>query len=141
MEKINNFLTLCVFLLIAYGIGWIVGRTRITQTIEPQTIHHETTIYDTITQIEEKSVEIAHIDTVFLPVFLNDTIKDTLKTEIPINRYLFDTIGVHAVVTGYGVTLDTLQVEKKIITDSIFVPRKRNWHFGFGFAIGLGYVK
>lgn len=141
MKKINKILTLCVFLLIAYGIGWIVGRTRTTQTIEPQTIHHETTIYDTITQVEEKSVEIVRIDTVFLPVFLSDTITDTLQAEIPISRYVFDTIGVHAVVTGYGVTLDTLQVETKIITDTIIVPQKRKWHFGFGFAIGIGYVK
>lgn len=141
MEKINNILTLCVFLVIAYGIGWIVGRTRTTQTIEPQTIHHETTIYDTITQMQEKPVEIVRFDTVFLPVFLSDTVTDTVTVEIPISRYVFDTLGVRAVASGYGVTLDTLQVEKKIITDTIIVPRKKTWHFGLGFAIGLGYVR
>lgn len=138
MKDFWTFLAIC---LVVMGVGWYLGFTKSRETIEPQIIHHETTIHDTVTNVKEKLVRVKHLDTVLLPVFLSDTITDTLQAEIPISQYLFDTMGVRAVVTGYGVTLDTLQVETKIITDSVIVPRKRDWHFGFGFAIGIGYVK
>lgn len=138
MKDFLIFLAIC---LVVLGVGWYLGFTKSKETIEPQIIHHETTVYDTITDVQENTVQVTHFDTVFLPVFLSDTLTDTLQAEIPISQYVFDTVGCRAVVSGYGVTLDTLQVETKIITDTIIVPQKRKWHFGFGFAIGIGYVK
>lgn len=137
----NDFVKFLAICLVLFGVGWLLGRGKRPQTPEPEIIHHETTVYDTITDVQENTVQVTHFDTVFLPVFLSDTLTDTLQAEIPISQYVFDTVGCRAVVSGYGVTLDTLQVETKIITDTIIVPQKRKWHFGFGFAIGIGYVK
>lgn len=141
MKYIEETLLVLTIAALVFIVGWVTGRTKSMK--EPATIvpvhHWHTEIqYDTINAVQWKTKTQYKTDTVELQTIQHDTV----TVELPLSLYVFDTLGVHAAVTGHSVTLDTLQVERKITTDSVLVPVKnREWHWGVGVALGVGYVK
>lgn len=141
MRKLEQVVFAVALAFLFLQIGVCVGNRNATSQ-QPQPIHHyHTTIkYDTISSVQYVDKWRTKTDTAYFPLIESKT--DTVRVEVPIDTYKFDTLGILAVVSGYGVTLDTLQVESKIITDSVIVPYyTKKWHWGWGFALGFGYVK
>lgn len=145
MNKLYKILAVLCLIGIAYGIGKGVGmckQYKENQTLKPETKRTEKVVYDTIREIQEKNSVVYRHDTILLPVFVNDTAEsDTLPAEIPISRYVFDTLGGTLWVSGFNVSLDSMSLKTKIITDSIYIEKKPKWHWGCGIALGVGYVK
>ena len=139
LKKILLYLTIAGLIFI---LGYTIGFFKRPVTEKPQPVHHWHTeyVYDTITDVQWKDRYINRHDTTYLTCI--DTLYDSVLVEVPIYEYKFDTAGVKASISGFNVSLDSLEVEHKIITDSVIVPYKeRRWHWGFGFAIGFGYVR
>jgi hypothetical protein len=142
MRKLEQIVFAVALAFLCLQIGVLVGKNNATQQPQPNPIHHyHTTIkYDTISSVQYVDKWNTKTDTAYFPLVQNIT--DTVQVEVPIYTYKFDTLGVLAVVSGYGVELDTLQVQTKIITDSVIVPyHTKKWHWGAGFALGFGYVR
>ena len=112
-----------------------------TYTPHTDTVTIHNWVADTIYQTNTKYVK--------LPVVTHDTITntDTITTtdsvlvEVPISTYQYDTVTldsthVRAVLSGFQVKVDSLSIETKIVRQE---PRK--WHWGWGMAIGYGWVK
>lgn len=139
-EKILIIAIIAVCGVIA-GFCWGYSKMYVKCSDKPEVIHHYHTeyVYDTITDVQYKNKYINRYDTAYLTCI--DTVVDSVLVEIPIYQYHFDTAGVKATVSGFNVTMDSLEVETKIITDSVLVPyEERKLRFGFGFAIGFGFI-
>lgn len=139
----NKVITYAIIGALVFILGWVIGFHKQPKQQMPEPIHHWHTdiVYDTITDVQCQSKYITRHDTAYLQCIDTMYKTDTVMVEIPIYQYKFDTAGVKASVSGYNVTLDSLEVERKIITDSVIVPfEQRKWHLGFGFALGFGYV-
>lgn len=110
---------------------------------EPVTITKSVFLYDTITNVQLNDRTVERIDTVELKTIEHDTV----FVELPIERYELDTITADschltAVLRGFNVSLDTLSIEyPKTSVETVIYEPVRKWRFGFGFAIGIGYVK
>lgn len=142
MNTIKKILLFGIIAGLLFILGYSIGFFKRPVPVTPEPVHHWHTeyVYDTITDVQYKDRFIYRYDTTFLNCV--DTLYDSVLVEVPIYQYKFDTAGVKATVSGFNVSLDSLQVETKIITDSVIVPyEQRKWHWGFGFAIGFGYVR
>lgn len=129
--------------------------------IEYITVTDTITITDTITDLAYDTVYFSHFDTVQLPaVVINDTFVqvDSVYVQIPISTYQYDTIisdtnyttSLKAVVSGFGVSFDSLYLNTKIMRQE---PKNTpKWYEnicpsagvgfgtgGFGFFVGIGY--
>lgn len=133
-----------------YCLGYALGYNKSEKKClekEPVvvTIKEPVTVHDTITNVQYKYKYIDHYDTAYFTCL--DTITDTVRVEVPIYKYIADTTlqdstRVKAQFSGYNVTLDSLEVSyQKEKTTVVIQENKKEWHLGFGIAIGIGWVK
>ena len=107
----------------------------ITDTItleKPILVKKEVVRYDTLTLT----------DTTFLT--------DTINLPVPISKYVLDTIiktdstetHLKAFLEGFSVSMDSLSITTiKTHQETCFTPKTRSWHWGYGIALGIGFVK
>lgn len=107
----------------------------ITDTItleKPTLIKKEVVRHDTLTLI----------DTTFLT--------DTINLPVPISKYVLDTIittdssetHLKAFLEGFSVSMDSLSIHyEKTLKTPCLTPKTRSWHWGYGIALGFGWVK
>lgn len=146
MEKIMLYIERFLFAaILIFNIVLVVKLLKTEKAVQtlPATIHTEIIIHDTITQVQWKDRTAYRTDTVLLPVI--DTIIDSVTVQVPIDRYVFDTTTedgrVKITATGYNVEIDTIQMDRKITSDTIFIPyQEKKWRFGWGFAVGIGWL-
>lgn len=135
---------------LVYLIGYTLGYTKSEKKCLEKdpvviTIKEPVTVHDTITNVQYKYKYIDHYDTAYFTCL--DTITDTAYVEVPIYRYTYDTITPDSThlrmsLSGFNVNVDTIQAEYlKEKTTVVVQENKKDWHWGFGFAIGFGYVK
>lgn len=149
-KYIFSIILFTVLLLVAYGIGYFISAKKYIKECnekEPTviTIKEPVILHDTVTNLQYKDKYHYRTDTCYLPVV--DTITDTAYVEVPIYRYTYDTITPDSThlrmsLSGFNVNVDTIQAEYlKEKTTVVVQENKKDWHWGFGFAIGFGYVK
>lgn len=135
---------------LVYCLGYSLGYNKSEKKClekEPTviTIKEPVIVHDTVTNLQYKDKYHYRTDTCYLPVV--DTITDTAYVEVPIYRYTYDTITPDSThlrmsLSGFNVNVDTIQAEYlKEKTTVVVQENKKDWHWGFGFAIGFGYVK
>lgn len=148
-EKILIIAIIAVCGLIAgYTFGYAKMYVKCSEK-EPTVVYvpKEKIVHDTVTNIQYKTRYIDHYDTTYLHTVDTVTLSDTVQVVIPIERVTFDTLTADSVrvkgsISGYNPSLDTLTVEVKTIENNIVIQEKKSgWHWGFGFALGFGYVK
>lgn len=117
---------------------------------EPTVVYvpKEKVIHDTMTDIQYKNRYVYRYDTTYLQCIDTLFMTDTVQVMIPIERKSFDTITadsihVYGSISGYKANIDTLTVEAKTVQNNIIInqPEERKFHWGWGFAIGFGWVK
>lgn len=108
-------------------------------------------ITDTITNWQPYDVHHYRTDTAYLPVIdtILDTVTDSVFVEVPVSMYRYDTTivdsnyetSLKAVVSGFGVTMDSLYLNTKIMQqEAILVPKQRRWGVGAGLMYGTGGI-
>lgn len=159
MKKTLDYI---LFGLILIGLVFIAWKSyTIKNKVEYITVTDTITITDTITDLVYDTVYFSHFDTVQLPaVVINDTLVqvDSVYVQIPISTYQYDTVvsdtnyttSLKAVVSGFGVSFDSLYLNTKIMQQE---PKNTpKWYEnicpsagvgfgtgGFGFFVGIGY--
>lgn len=92
--------------------------------------------------------EVVRTDT--LTLHSTDTITDSVRVELPISTYVLDTIittdssetHLKGILEGFMVSVDSLSITyEKTHQEVCLTPKMRSWHWGFGVAIGFGYVR
>lgn len=108
------------------------------------------TVTDTIT-LEKPTLlvkEVVRTDT--LTLHSTDTITDSVRVEVPISTYVLDTIittdssetHLKGILEGFMVSVDSLSITyEKTHQEVCLPPKMRSWHWGFGVALGFGFVK
>ena len=151
-DIIKHFVIGLVIGLIASGLmvwGYNVGKRHCTNTVD--TIIDTIQINDTITQWQPYDVHHYRTDTAYLPVIdtILDTVTDSVFVEVPISLYRYDTTivdsnyetSLKAVVSGFGVTMDSLYLNTKIMQqEAILVPKQRRLGIGAGLMYGTGGI-
>lgn len=139
-------LFIITIILLLFGVIFL-QQNKINNLKQP------TYVTDTVTLVEIDTValikpilqkrEIVKYDTLTFTDTL--TMTDTVTLPVPISKYTLDTVidsttHFKAVLRGFGVEVDTLSIEyEKTHQEVSITPEK--WHWGFGFALGFGYVK
>jgi hypothetical protein len=108
------------------------------------------TVTDTIT-LEKPTLwvkEVVRTDT--LTLHSTDTITDSVMVELPISTYVLDTIiatdssktHLKGILEGFSVEVDSISITyEKTHQEVCLTPKTRSWHWGFGVALGFGFVK
>ena len=118
------------------------GKRHCTVVTDTDTV----VINDTITNMAYDTVYFSHYDTINTTdvVIINDTINDTTYIQLPIYTTVYDTTikdfnyetSLKAVVSGFGVTMDSLYLNTKITPQE---PKKQPWYDRLGVGVGLMY--
>lgn len=103
-------------------------------------------ITDTITNWQSDTVYFSHYGTINTTdvVIINDTVNDTTYIQLPIYTYIYDTTvtytdyetSLRAVVSGFGVTMDSLYLNTKIMP---LKAKKQPWYGNIVPAVGVGF--
>jgi hypothetical protein len=147
MKKIIIFTTIIAVLL---GIILLQHHKLNDRTTEYVTDTITLTLTDTITL--EKPIlvkkEVVRYDTLTLTD--TTTLTDTLTLPVPISEYVLDTIiktdstetHLKAFLEGFNVSMDSLSIHyEKTLKTPCLTPKTRSWHWGYGIALGIGFVK
>lgn len=145
MKKLPILITVIIALIIGFAGGWF-GGSRSSPPIN-DTIVFRDTITDTITYrqpIPVDSVILRYIP-VKLPIIDTTYIKgaeitkvDSVYVEVPIQQKEYQGSTYHAWVSGFNVSLDSINIYKNTvtITQRIRDPPKK---WGLGLHVGAGY--
>ncbi len=133
------------------GFGWGYSKMYVKCSEKEPTVIYvpkEKVIHDTITDIQYKNRYVYRYDTTYLQCIDTLFMTDTVEVLVPIERKSFDTvtadsIHVYGSISGYKANIDTLMVEGKTVQNNIIInqPEERKFHWGWGIAIGFGWVK
>lgn len=133
------------------GFGWGYSKMYVKcYKKEPTVVYvpKEKIVHDTITDIQYRNIYRVYYDTAWMERVDTLPIHDTVQVIVPIERKSFDTITadsihVYGSISGYKANIDTLMVEGKTVQNNIIInqPEERRFHWGWGFAIGFGWVK
>lgn len=150
MKREHIYITVILGLLLSIVIISIDASHQLKKytNLTPRTITKIQYRDHYLTDVQVKEHEIIRTDTIYIP---SDSIyiyaADTVFAPVPISRFVLDTITpdscrISAVLTGFHVALDSLSIQTRdtASTTVIYEP-ERKWHFGYGFAVGLGWVK
>lgn len=147
MKKIIIFTTIIAVLL---GIILLQHHKLNDRTTEYVTDTITLTLTDTLT-IEKPILvkkETLRIDTITL--HSTDTIIDSVMVELPISSFVLDTLittdssktHLKAFLEGFNVSMDSLSIHyEKTLKTPCLTPKTRSWHWGYGIALGIGFVK
>lgn len=150
-EKILIIAIIAICGLIA-GYTWGYSKMYVKCSEKEPTVVYvpkEKIVHDTVTNIQYRNIYRVYYDTAWMERVDTLPIHDTVvQVMIPIERKSFDTITadsihVYGSISGYKANIDTLTVEAKTIQNNIIInqPEERKFHWGFGIAIGFGWVK
>lgn len=147
MKRIIVFTTIIAVLL---GIILLQHHKLRERTTEYVTDTITLTLTDTITL--EKPIlvkkEVVRYDTLTLTD--TTTLTDTLTLPVPISEYVLDTLIItdssethlKGVLRGFNVEMDSLSITTlKTHQETCLTPKTRSFHWGYGIAIGFGWVK
>lgn len=147
MKKIIVFITIIAVLI---GVILLQHHKLNERKIDYVTDTITVTLTDTITF--EKPIlvkkETLRIDTVTL--HSTDTIIDSVMVELPISSFVLDTIittdssktHLKAFLEGFSVSMDSLSIHyEKTLKTPCLTPKTRSFHWGYGIALGFGWVK
>lgn len=147
MKKTIIFTTIIIALV---GVILLQHHKLSDRTTEYVTDTITLTVTDTIT-LEKPTLwvkEVVRTDT--LTLHSTDTIIDSVEVELPISTYVLDTIittdssRTHflAFLEGFSVEVDSLSISyEKTRQETYLTHKTRSWHWGFGVALGFGWVK
>lgn len=124
------------FVAFCFSLGW----SDIHQ--HKEVIHDTITIVDTFIApkpareliIRRDTVPSADLNDTSEITIIHDTIDNTLKADVPILQRVYEDSTYRAVVSGYHVSLDTMEVKHMLIKE--YVKSKKNW---FSVGVGAGY--
>lgn len=153
MKIWEKILIMAIIALCGLIAGYTFGRYREyvkCSEKEPTVVYvpKEKIVHDTITDIQYRNIYRVYYDTAWMERVDTLPIHDTVQVMIPIERKSFDTITadsihVYGSISGYKANIDTLTVEAKTVQNNIIInqPEERKFHWGWGIAIGFGWVK
>ena len=135
-----------IILIIPFLVGLLAGRFCCTRGPVEHFVERVDTLVvrDTITREKPVFVDryITRTETVLLPVHDTTVVRDSVLVDVPIERRIYQEDSLYrAVVSGFRVSLDTLQVYRttKEITKYVTVPVRKRW--GVGVTGGWGFGK
>lgn len=108
------------------------------------------TLTDTLTIKEPTLIKKEVIRTDTLLLHSTDTIIDSVMVELPISSFVLDTIittdstetHLKAFLEGFSVSMDSLSITTlKTHQETCLTPKTRSFHWGYGIALGFGWVK
>lgn len=108
------------------------------------------TITDTLTIKEPTLIKKEVIRTDTLLLHSTDTIIDSVMVELPISSFVLDTLiktdstetHLMAFLEGFSVSMDSLSITTiKTRQETYLTPKTRSFHWGYGIALGFGWVK
>lgn len=108
------------------------------------------TITDTLTIKEPTLIKKEVIRTDTLLLHSTDTIIDSVMVELPISSFVLDTLiktdstetHLMAFLEGFSVSMDSLSITTlKTHQETCLTPKTRSFHWGYGIALGFGWVK
>lgn len=133
-----------IFLIILWILSLILVTTLVWH-YHPQkevVVSDTVVVVNTVTKPVIRDSLITHFVTRTLPVVhdtctiaTTDTIRDSVRVEIPITRKTYQGEDYRAVVSGYEVNLDTISVISRTVTNTII---KKTPRFGIGPTVGYG---
>lgn len=138
-----------LFGLSILGILLVIMSHRAKNDVDSMITTTDTvTVTDTITNWQAYNVYHYRTDTAYLPIvqYQTDTIikLDSVFVQIPIDTYHYDTTirdsnyttHLKAVVSGFGVEMDSLYLNTKITQQK---PKKQPWYGNIVPAVGVGF--
>lgn len=147
MKQTIVFLTIIIALV---GVIFLQHHKLNDRTTEYVNDTITLTVTDTIEVVKPTLLvkEVVRTDTITL--HSTDTITDSVRVEVPINTYVLDTIittdssetHLNGILEGFSVKVDSLSITyEKTHQEVCLTPKMRSWHWGFGVALGFGWVK
>lgn len=147
MKKTIIFTTIIIALV---GVILLQHHKLNERTTEYVTDTLTITLTDTLTLEKPILVKKEVVRTDTLTLHSTDTITDSVIVEVPINTYVLDTIittdssktHLKGILEGFSVEVDSLSITyEKTHQEVCLTPKTRSWHWGFGVALGFGFVK
>ena len=147
MKKIIIFTTIIAVLL---GIILLQHHKLNERKIDYVTDTLTITLTDTLTIKEPTLIKKEVIRTDTLLLHSTDTIIDSVMVELPISSFVLDTLiktdstetHLKGVLRGFNVEMDSLSITTlKTHQETCLTPKTRSFHWGYGIALGFGWVK
>ena len=147
MKKIIVFTTIIAVLI---GVILLQHHKLNERKIDYVTDTITITLTDTLTIKEPTLIKKEVIRTDTLLLHSTDTIIDSVMVELPISSFVLDTIittdstetHLKAFLEGFSVSMDSLSITTiKTHQETCLTPKKGYWHWGYGIALGFGWVK
>ncbi len=123
-----------IFLLV---VAYVLGRVLPKEPEPFRTVRDTITVHDTVRDSIPRPfiVRFDHWDTLYIPLYITDTLSDSVLVPIPIERKEYVTEDYRAVVSGYRPSLDVMEVFRKTQTVTVTEKAKR---WGIGPQAGFG---
>lgn len=133
-----------LYSVLLYNWGYNVGQNKAAKSIKTDTVTVTKTTYDTVKIDNPIPVDNFKIKTV-VDTFINykvDTFNKVVEVEIPIEQKVYKQDSLYtAYVSGYRPQLDSIDIYRRTVTNTVTVNNKivKKKHIGFGINGGLGY--
>lgn len=133
-----------IYSVLLFNWGYNAGQNKASKSIKTDTVTVTKTTYDTVKVDNPIPVDNFQIKTV-VDTFINykvDTLQHLVQVEIPIEQKIYKQDSLYtAYVSGYKPQLDSINVYRRTVTNTITVNNKivKKKHIGFGINGGLGY--
>ena len=133
-----------LYSVLFFNWGFNVGQNKAAKSIKTDTVTVTKTTYDTVRVDNPIPVDNFKIKTV-TDTFINykvDTFQHLVQVEIPIEQKVYRQDSLYtAYVSGYKPQLDSIDVYRRTITNTVTINNKivKKKHIGFGINGGLGY--
>ncbi|MFI3331408.1 MAG: hypothetical protein R3Y38_06345 [Rikenellaceae bacterium] len=131
MEALKNALVIIVVFVVVFFSGWLLRPL-------PENVTMHEIRYDTLRIFTPRCDTVYNFDTV-IRVLPGVLVRDTVRVYVPLKRYDFAKEGVYkASVTGYDVTLQSIEVYPKTVTVTKTITERKL--FTHGLQLGVGAV-
>lgn len=133
-----------IYSVLLFNWGFNVGQNKAAKSIKTDTITVTSITHDTVKIDNPIPVDNFKIKTV-VDTFINykvDTFQHLVQVEIPIEQKIYKQDSLYiAYVSGYKAQLDSINVYRRTITNTVTINNKivKKKHIGLGVNGGLGY--
>ena len=133
-----------IYSVLLFNWGFNVGQNKAPKSIKTDTVTVTKTTYDTVKIDNPVPVDNFKIKTV-RDTFIDykvDTFNKVVEVEIPIEQKVYKQDSLYtAYVSGYKPQLDSINIYRRTITNTITVNNKivKKKHIGLGINGGIGY--
>lgn len=158
MNNVKNILLGILAVLLVLSVGLNIYQFRADQSEQEEDMQTEVEDVKTVAvRPQAKDSVVIRYEVVRLPAMsklepakiANDSVVDTctiavsdsVDVEIPISQKVYADSTYRAVISGYNVSLDSITVHSRVITNTITISKPRQRTIGIGINAGYGVGK